>query len=109
MREDDYTGVQIEDQDQLSMFAEHGLYEFDPDAEEDASWMPGLDDGETIIQVSTAVEGARTLREAAERLYDFADELLELAGEGWEILDIISGGHGTAVRISTDEDEQVGV
>lgn len=108
MHEDDYTGVQVEDSDQLSMFAEHGLYEFDPD-EADLTLIVSEDEDEAVINIGVIADGAKSLREVAERLYEFADELLELSGEGWEIVDDIVNGYGTAVRFGTDEDDKVGV
>lgn len=105
-REDDYTGAPIDDGDQLSLLEEIGVFEIDPGVE---VLTFGVDDeNETVLHFGDAANGARSLAEVAERLYDLADELLELSADGWEIVDDVVNGHGVAVRFETDEtdDEQ---
>ena len=103
MHEDDYTGSQIEDDDELALIEGTLGGVFDIDIDDDASIYVGDDENETVIDVRTVANGSKSLQEIAERLYDLADELLELAGEGWEILDDVTHGQGIAVRFDVDE------
>ena len=105
MREDDYTGSPIDDGDELSLLEGAGLYEIDLDEEPIAFSID--DDNETVLHFGGVANGAKSLQEAAERLYDLADELLAMSGEGWEIVDDISNGHGTAVRFGADESDEL--
>lgn len=105
MREDDYTGSPIDDDDELSQI--ENILTFEIDSDEDIMSYDD-DENEQIIHVGGAANGATTLREAAEMLYDFAEELLTLSGEGWEIVDDIANGHGTAVRFDIDGDDESG-
>ena len=107
MREDDYTGSKIDDGDELSHIEDLGLFEL-PDDDVDVISSYGDDDNEMLIHVGGAANGAKSLREVAERLYDLADELLAMSGEGWEIVDDITNGYGTAVRFETDELAELG-
>jgi hypothetical protein len=104
MPEDDYTGVLDDDFDDY----------LDPTIEDDLSWDElddeGFDDGfenpdETIVNVIDAVEGAKSLQDAAERLYVLADELLSLAAIGWELMDDMMGGHGVALMVGDDDED----
>lgn len=105
MPENDYTGSPIEVDGQLALLEGLDYHEFDVDGDDDVLYAE--DENETLIHVGGAANGAKSLQEAAERLYDFADELLTLSNEGWEIVDDISNGHGTAVRFDVDEDEDL--
>lgn len=107
MRENDYTGSPVEDGDELSDIENLGLYEFDADDIPDA--LSADEDNETLIHVGSAANGAKTLQEAAEMLYDFADELLALSADNWEIVDDIANGHGTAVRFDVEGDADLGL
>lgn len=98
MREDDYTGSQIDDGDELSQIESTLVGVFEIDLAEDTLAYSGDDGDEMLIHVGGAANGAKSLQEAAEMLYDLADELLAMSGEGWEIVDDIVNGHGTAVR-----------
>ncbi len=102
MRENDYTGSPIDGDDELAEIEDLGLYEFD--ADKDVLDFDVDDDSEQVIHFGSVANGASTLRAAAELLYDFADELLELSGEGWEIVDDVTNGHATAVRFEVDEE-----
>lgn len=109
MRENDYTGKPLGDDDDLDLLAaDIDLYEFDPDDEIFADEFGDVVENEQVIHFGEAANGAKTLREAAEKLYDFADELFAMADEGWEIVDDVSNGHGTAVIFGLDDeaDEQ---
>lgn len=105
MPEDDYTGSPIGDDDSDFVAADEDLYEFDPDDEALADEFAALAEHEQLIQVGSAADGAKSLREAAERLYDFADDLISMSEEGWEIVDDIQNGHGTAVQFGAFEAE----
>lgn len=102
MREDAYTSSKIDD-DYLSLIEDTIVDEFDADLEEDVLAYIVDDENKMIIHVGGAADGSKSLREAAELLYEFADELLSLSGEGWEIVDGIKDGCGTAVRFDADE------
>ncbi len=100
MREDDYTGTPIDDGDEIAeLLADDVLSEFDAEYSESF----GEDESEMIVDLRAAAEGAKSLREIAELLYDLADELLALSADGWEILDDITNGHGVAVRFDEEE------
>ncbi len=105
MREDDYTGNPLGDDDIELPAADIDLYEFDPDDEALANEFAALAEYEQIISIGDVADGAKSLREVAELLYDYADELLELSGEGWEIVDDILNGQGTAVRFNVEEQD----
>lgn len=108
MRENDYTGSPIdEDDDSGFLAADVDLYEFDPDDEVLADEFAALDENEQDIHITSAADGAKTLRETAEKLYDFADELIALVEEGWEIVDDIANGHGVAVRFDFDPEDEL--
>lgn len=103
MHEDDYTGVL--DDDDIDEWS-------DPTIEDDLTWDElddeGFDDGfenpdETVINVVDAVEGSKSLQDAAERLYVLADELLSLAAIGWELMDDMIGGQGVALMVGEDD------
>lgn len=105
MRENDYTGAPLdEDDDSEFLAADADLYEFDVD---DAlvNELTDLMESEQVIHFGEIANGAKSLQEAASMLYDFADDLVAMAEEGWEIVDDISNGHGTAVRFGLDEDD----
>lgn len=107
MREDDYTGRKIDDGDELSQIEEALVGSYEIDLEEDALAYGGDDENETLIHIGAVANGAKSLREAAEMLYDMADELLAMSAEGWEIVDDIANGHGTAVRFDVDESDEL--
>lgn len=105
MHEDDYTGVLDDDFDDYP----------DPTIEDDLSWdeldEDGFDDDfenpdETIVNVIDAVEGSKSLQDAAERLYVLADELLSLAAIGWELMDDMMGGQGVALMVGDDDTDE---
>ena len=100
MREDPYTGSTIDDGNELAEITDLLTFEIDDDDLD----IYGEEDNEQVIHVGSAANGAKTLRDAAEMLYDYAEELLVLSNEGWEIVDDISNGHGTAVRFDVDVD-----
>ena len=104
MRENDYTGSPTDGDDERSQFDELLLFEIDVD--EDVLNFDVDDENEQVIHVGEAANGATSLREAAEHLYDFADELLDMSNEGWELVDAVAGGHGTAVRFDADEPDE---
>lgn len=107
MREDDYTGSLIDSDDPtdalLQELEDAGLHELDDD--EYRTLIYGDDDDEVVLNITSAADGAKSLREAAEMLYDFADELAAMSAEGWEIVDDITNGHATAVRFGLDGEE----
>ena len=99
MPENDYTGVSTdEDGPVLDLDL---LYDQDADLPDDDP----ADENEVVLRVAEAVDGAGTLQEAAERLYGFADELLELSSENWEIVDDFRNGTATAVNYETSADD----
>lgn len=106
MHEDDYTGSPIEDGDEFSRLEEDlvGVYEVDLD-EDPLSF--DADDSEMVLHVGGVADGAKSLQEAAEKLYDLADEMLAMSAEGWEFVDDVVGGYGTAVRFESDDAEEV--
>jgi hypothetical protein len=106
MHEDDYTGSRIDDDDELSLI-EDTLSVIDVDLGDDLTIYASEDDNETDIYIRSVADGAGSLQEIAERLYDLADELLELSGEGWEIIDDIANGHGVAVKFDVDESDEL--
>lgn len=107
MSEDDYTGSHIEDGDVLSDIEEAlvGVHEIDLDGDPLSF---DEDENETLIEVHSVANGAKSLHDAAEMLYDLADELLALSADGWEIVDDITGGYGTAVRFDVDGESSDG-
>jgi hypothetical protein len=104
MREDDYTGKPLGDDDLDLLAADIDLFEFDPDDELFVDEVGDFAENEQVIHFGEAANGAKTIREAAEKLYEFADELFTMSEEGWEIVDDVANGHGTAVRFDNDED-----
>lgn len=103
VREDDYTGHIIDEFDTMLEPTDEVLFEWDEDDE------IGFDDdyditNETIIRISDVVDGVKTLQEVAERLYDYADELLSMATLGWELVDNMSGDQGVAILFDDVED-----
>lgn len=104
MHEDPYTGSIIDDGDEVTNLIDDDiLSEFNIDDEDFVDALDG-EDGETVVNIQNAADGARSLQEVAERLYAMADELLDLSADGWEILDDISDGHGVAIRFDVDGD-----
>ena len=102
MSEDDYTGKLFDDDDLLSHLGEGlvGVHELDPDE----LFFTGEEVGDDmVITVSAVADGATSFQDAAERLYDLADELLAFAAEGWEIIDEIANGQGAVVRFDVEE------
>jgi hypothetical protein len=106
MREDDWTGSLIDDEDEALLAADVDLYEFDADDEALADEYALLGEHEQVINFAEAANGAKSLREAAEKLYDLADEMIALAEDGWDIVDDIAHGQGTAVQFDTGDDVQ---
>jgi hypothetical protein len=102
MRENDYTGSPILDEDELANIEDVGLYEFV--LEDEPSLLENED--EMVLHVGATANGAKSLEEVARRLHDFADELSDMSNEGWEIVDDIINGHGTAVRFGAEDDEE---
>lgn len=106
MRENDYTGTPVDvDDDSAFLPADVDLYEFDPDDEALADEFAALEECEQAIRIGACAEEAKSLQEVAAALYDYADELTELASEGWELVDSITNGEGTAVQFSAIEDD----
>lgn len=104
MREDDYTGFLIdEDDDEQFLAADADLYEFDVD---DEFFDPLESPTDQVLHFGEVVNGIKTLRAVAERLHDFADELYLLADDGWELVDDVSNGHATIVNFIEIGDEQ---
>lgn len=101
MREDDYTGHLLDDGDD-DLFPAADAELFDWEDQDDSFPNVSSDGGEDIIVVSTVADGAKTLRDAAKMLYDFADELLEMSASGWELLDSINNGQGIVLNVSDD-------
>lgn len=101
MREDDYTGVPIEDDDEILDLEINGLFEVG--LEETVIYDD--DENEMVIHLEGAADGAKSLEEAAQMLYDFADGLVIMSQDGWEIIDDIANGHGIAVKFSAFEEE----
>jgi hypothetical protein len=108
MHEDDYTGVLDDDEfkDEFD-FVDDDL----PDWADDDS---DFDDEfevpeETNISVIDAVEGAKSLQDAAERLYVLADELLSLAAIGWELMDDMAEGKGVALMVGDGDIDDIDV
>lgn len=101
MREDPYTGAPIDDGDEIAALLDADiLSEFDVDDEFDTLG----DENEMELNVCGVADGVRSLRDAADLLYELADEFLALAADGWEILDDITDGRGVAVRLDPDEE-----
>jgi hypothetical protein len=93
MLEDDYTGHPLEDFDDLLGPNDADLSEWDED-----DFVDDLDEsGETVVNIIDAVDGSKSLQDAAERLYEYADELLSLSALGWELMDDITNGQGIAL------------
>jgi hypothetical protein len=105
VHENDYTGSPVEDDDSAFLAAGDDLYEFSPDDEALADEYADLMDGEQVIHFGEVANGAKSLREAAQMLYDFADDLTAMSEEGWEIVDDVTNGHGTAVRFGLDDED----
>lgn len=106
MREDDYTGSPIGDDDIDLLANDVDLYEFDPDDEALADEFAALAENEQVIRIGPIANGAKSLTEVAEKLYDFADDLIAMSEEGWEIVDDIVDGHGTAVQFAAIESDE---
>lgn len=106
MREDDYTGKSIGDDDLDLLATDVDLYEFDPDDEALIDEYVDLMDNEQVIHFGTIADGAKSLREAAGMLYDFADDLTSMSEEGWEIVDDVALGHATAVQFGLEDEEE---
>lgn len=99
MHEDDYTGAPIEDgSDDLSHLVEIDLENYEMDEDETMT----ADENETVIYIGGAANGARSLEEAAEKLYRLADDMMIMSGEGWDLVDDVSNGYGTAVLFGED-------
>lgn len=105
MVEDDYTGSPVGDDDSAFLAADADLYEFDPADETLADEFAALAEHEQLIVFGSVADGAKSLQEAAGRLYDFADDLIVMSEEGWEIVDDITAGHGTAVQFAAIDSE----
>lgn len=100
MIEDDYTGTRFDDFEDLEPTDEELIDWDDDEAFEDDLEVPG----ETPVDVIGVVEGAKTLRDVAERLYEYADELLSLSALGCELMDDMSNGRGVALTVGEDVD-----
>ena len=99
--ENDYTGVSTDEDGpvlDLDLLYDQDADTYDVIIERD-------DENEVVLSVAEAVDGAGTLHEAAERLYAFADELLELSSGNWEIVDDFRNGTATAVNYETSADD----
>lgn len=106
MREDDYTGSLIGDDDEDSLVAaDADLYEFDVDDERLADEFAALAENEQVLNFGDIANGAKSLRDAAEALHDFADDLVTLSEEGWELVDDVQNSYGTAVQFAALEEE----
>lgn len=107
MREDPYTGSPLGDDDDLDLLAADVdlLYEFDPDDEALINEYDDLADNEQVIHFGEIANGAKTLQDAASRLYDFADELFAMSEDGWEIVDDVTNCHATAVRFGVEDED----
>lgn len=70
----------------------------------------GEDDlpGEMVIRVNDIVDGSTDLQEVSERLYDYADELLSLAGSGWDLIEVMSNGQGVAIMLDDEKSDDDG-
>jgi hypothetical protein len=100
--EDDYSGKQSDPDDPLF---EH-LIVFDQDLDDESEDGLDVDLGdETLLHFGGAADGAKTRQEAAAKMYDLAELALTLSAEGWELVDDVHGGYGTAVRFAADEDD----
>lgn len=107
MPENDYTGSPLDDDDDSAFLAaDVDLYEFDPDEAELADELMALAENEQMLHFGEVANGAKSLREAAEKLYDFADDLITMSEEGWEIVDDVANGHATAVQFAAIEGEE---
>ena len=103
MHEDDYTGVADDD----FIDADEGMLDWQDIDDFDSEFDDDFESpDETNINVIDAVEGSKSLQDAAERLYVLADELLSLSALGWELMDDMTGGQGVALMIGDcDEDD----
>jgi hypothetical protein len=63
------------------------------------------DCGSVTFRGAWAIDGARTLPEAALMLREYADELEDLAAEGFTLVDPIEHDFGYAVRPDGDDEE----
>lgn len=104
MHEDDYTGVLDDDgfDDWLDPVDDDSSLPWEDLDDDDFEDEFGTPD-ETIVNVIDAVEGSKSLQDAAERLYVLADELLSLAAIGWELMDDMTGGQGVALMVGDDD------
>lgn len=103
-REDPYTGSPLDDDDDSEFLAaDADLYEFDV---LDGDIVDEFATDEQVIHFGEIANGAKTLREAAERLYDFADDLIAMSEEGWEVVDDVTLGHATAVQFGIDDGDE---
>ncbi len=105
MREDDYTGSLLDDDDPALVSADVDLYEFDADDDAAAEAFAAAAADEQTLHFGGAANGAKSLADAAQLLYDFADNLVELIAEGYELVDDVANGHGTAVQFETDDQD----
>jgi hypothetical protein len=64
------------------------------------------DCGSVTFRGQWAIEGARTLPEAALMLREYADELEDLAAEGFVLNEPIHHDYGCAVRPDDDEGDE---
>lgn len=105
MPENDYTGSPIGDDDSAFLSADADLYEFDPDDDVLADEFAALAENEQVLHLGEIANGAKSLREAAERLHDYADDLTAMSEDGWEIVDDVTNGHATAVQFGALEED----
>lgn len=106
-KEDDYTGSPVGDDDDIDFLANDAdLYEFDPEEDALADAFAALAENEQMIRIAPTANGAKSLAEIAEKLYDFADDLIAMSEEGWEIVDDVVDGHATAVQFAAIESDE---
>jgi len=68
-----------------------------------ASALAGFGDEMKIVRAKWALDGARTLNEAAQKVRTFADYLQTLHNEGWVLAGPITGDYGYCHRQDADD------
>jgi hypothetical protein len=62
-------------------------------------------DGETeTIRAKWLMDGAATLSEAAQKLRDYADDLIKMERDGWQLVDVVGDDNGTVERSTIDSE-----